>query len=1111
MCGRDPRHSRAGAGKHVKTTARAIECSPIGRERLASALAWLAVRPRAEPLLVVAPSLDAGNALLREVAIELGPTFGWYRESVASLAARLAALPLARAAHAPLGGLGALALCARAVFELRAQDALGRFAALADQPGLARALAHTFGELGMAGVAEDAQALEPDLRRLFARYRELLARFGLADRAALFEHAVHAARHAEGAPLGAPVLFFDVPLATHAERELVAAVAARAPACFATVPALDARARAGFERALGVPARMAPASHGTAPALRGGASITAVSALVRLQRQLFAPAAERGALDDAVSVLSAPGEARECVEIARRILREAARGVRFDRMAILLRSPELYRVHVGEALQRARVPAWFSRGAIAPDPAGRALLALLACAAEGLSARRFAEYLSLGVVPRPEANGAPPAAPPRDERFVAPADDASVFGARALALAGVSAERDGDEEAGDAPHGGLPSPRHWERLLGDAAVIGGLERWQRRLDGLRAELELRRNVAADEARARAAERDIAALQALRAFALPVIAGLHALPERASWGEWIEALEALAGRAIDRRDSVLQGLAELAPMAPIGPIGLAEVRIVLERRFGEQVVGEAGPPAGKVFVASIDEARGMLFDVVFVPGLAEKMFPPRLSEDPLLLDAARARISPDLAVADDRIAAERSSLSLAVGAACERVVVSYPRFATDRARPRVPSFYGLEILRAAEGELPGFVTLVRRATAAAHARMGWPAPREARDAIDAAEYDLVALDRFLNGSDGEFEGAANYLLNVNPHLARALRFRARRWHRRWHAADGLVDPGARARAVLAKHALPARAYSASALEKFAACPYRFYLSAIVGLSPREPPEPLEQIDALRRGVLMHEMLRSFGVRMRAEGRWPLTAAGRAQVEQVLDAVIDAVAQRYHELLAPAIMRVWEDGIADLRADLREWLARAAQDPSWVPAFFELGFGMRPGEPTLDAASRAEPVVLDCGLTLRGAIDVIERSDDVLRAIDYKSGRARPAYRAIDGGRALQPVLYALALERLFPDARVAGGQAYYCTTRGEYRRIAIALDDGARGAAELLANTVGDALETGFLPAAPAQDACEHCDFGAVCGPYEEQRVARKQGRLERLTQLRRHA
>ena len=47
------------------------------------------------------------------------------------------------------------------------------------------------------------------------------------------------------------------------------------------------------------------------------------------------------------------------------------------------------------------VPAWFDRGTRRPHPAGRAFLALLACAAEGLSASRFAEYLSLGQLPEP--------------------------------------------------------------------------------------------------------------------------------------------------------------------------------------------------------------------------------------------------------------------------------------------------------------------------------------------------------------------------------------------------------------------------------------------------------------------------------------------------------------------------------------------------------------------------------------------------------------------------------------------------------------------------------------------------------------------------------------
>ena len=95
-------------------------------------------------------------------------------------------------------------------------------------------------------------------------------------------------------------------------------------------------------------------------------------------------------------------------EIARRVLSLAGRGIPFDRIAVLLRSPEVYRANLEEAFNRADIPVHFARGAVRPDPAGRAFCALLKCAAEGLSAQRFAEYLSLGQVPDAAPSGAPP-------------------------------------------------------------------------------------------------------------------------------------------------------------------------------------------------------------------------------------------------------------------------------------------------------------------------------------------------------------------------------------------------------------------------------------------------------------------------------------------------------------------------------------------------------------------------------------------------------------------------------------------------------------------------------------------------------------------------------
>ena len=85
--------------------------------------------------------------------------------------------------------------------------------------------------------------------------------------------------------------------------------------------------------------------------------------------------------------------------------KKRSRGVRFDEMAILQRSPQQYLGVLEHALARAKIPAYFDRGIRRPHPAGRAFLAILNCAAENVSAKRFAEYLSLAQVPSLDPHG----------------------------------------------------------------------------------------------------------------------------------------------------------------------------------------------------------------------------------------------------------------------------------------------------------------------------------------------------------------------------------------------------------------------------------------------------------------------------------------------------------------------------------------------------------------------------------------------------------------------------------------------------------------------------------------------------------------------------------
>ena len=160
---------------------------------------------------------------------------------------------------------------------------------------------------------------------------------------------------------------------------------------------------------------------------------------------------------------------------------------------------------------------------------------------------------------------------------------------------------------------------------------------------------------------------------------------------------------------------------------------------------------------------------------------------------------------------------------------------------------------------------------------------------------------------------------------------------------------------------------------------------------------------------------------------------------------------------------------------------------------------------------DPASRAEPVPLEAGLILRGSIDLVERGlGGRLRVTDHKSGKAdAPKDVIVGGGRVLQPVLYALAAERLLGEP-VESGRLYYCSSRGGYEERVVPLDDAARAAAREFAAIVAGAIADGFLPAAPADGGCRWCDYRMVCGPYEEMRVALKPAaRLAALERLRR--
>ncbi len=1068
--------------------------------RLAGARSRLdAVQP---PILIVGASRAAADEFALGLAAERGATFGITRVGLTELVAKLAVPALARRGLTPSAPLSDEAVAARVADDLLKRDELDYFEPVAGMPGFPRALSRTLAELRMSGARPGDLGSHPastDLGALLQRAVGEREKAGAVDYATMLATATAEIVATPARFADHTVVLLDVAITSSADEAFARALIAAAGSVVATIPHGDARTLAAF-------ASTSALEHSSTSALEH----LSTSALGALQANLFAtepptPVAE----DGSVTLFSAPGEGREAVEIARRLMQEAARGVPFDQMAVLLRAPQTYLGVLEHALDRAGIPAWFHRGTRRPDPAGRALLALLACADEELSARRFAEYVSLGQVPLNDAGNADQWSPPADEIVEAvlpPADRAEDVQPEEEAQAATLRGETSRDVAGT-----LRAPWRWEDLIVEAAVIGGFDRWQRRLQGLEHEYDRRLREANSEdqesSRTKGLARDREQLRALRGFAEPVLAEMAEWPVEQLWGEWLDAIRRLAPRVIAQPARVLRMLQELAPLSAIGPVRLREVRDVLTPRLSTLTHEPPRRRHGRVFVGTPHSARGRSFRVVFVPGLAERMFPQKIREDALLPDDRRPATGVSLATQTTRAADERLQLTLAVGAASERLYVSFPRIELNESRPRVPSFYVLDLVRAVEGVIPPAASLGTRAFQAGASTLAWPAPRDPEVAIDDFEHDLATMGRLLTAGSGEVKGRARYLYELSPELQRSLTSRWLRWHRKqWEVADGLVrNVAATTGPALAAQRLGARPYSLTALQRFSVCPYQFLLAAVYRLSPLEVPAPLQQLDPLTRGSLIHMFQAATLKKLRAAGLLPLVEASLPAAQRHLDDTIAEVGRKERDELVPAIDRVWTDEIAAMSRDLKHWLELLVEEGAeWTPERFEFAFGLA-DTVDRDEHSSPAPALVDNRFLLRGSVDLIERHRQtrLLRVTDYKTGRnrTRSGQTMVDGGRVLQPILYGLALESIMPGESVVAGRLFFCTSLGNFTNHEIPLFGESRRTGVEVLEIIDRSIEHGRLAARPAADTCAMCDFQMVCGRDEERRTRRKDAAL----------
>jgi len=290
---------------------------------------------------------------------------------------------------------------------------------------------------------------------------------------------------------------------------------------------------------------------------------------------------------------------------------------------------------------------------------------------------------------------------------------------------------------------------------------------------------------------------------------------------------------------------------------------------------------------------------------------------------------------------------------------------------------------------------------------------------------------------------------------------------------------------------------AHVFSASQLEAFADCPFRFFQERVLDLLDIESAE--QAFDHLARGLVLHGALQQFHTRFVGRTIPEIESdEAAAAMRECAGAAFDLVATQFRHLP--------EGVLAAERARTIETLLRyerIARDPDnrnaldpWPPERFEVAFGQSQDADlpsfTLDTATGT--------IRLSGRIDRIDRKNGQFRLIDYKSSPI--AAKPLESGKIFQLALYALAAEAVLLPGEQCADALYVPVGHDKNPRLALsrtnpkaAWDERIARAKQSVAEAVAGIRAGRFHPTLD-KTPCNGCASQKVCR-FERARMRRK--------------
>ena len=683
------------------------------------------------------------------------------------------------------------------------------------------------------------------------------------------------------------------------------------------------------------------------------------------------------------------------------------------------------------------------------------------------------------------------------------------------------------------PAGRTPgfNPSYWDSLSRRAGIVGGLQQWQDRLTRHARDLERnaeRRHDKGEISDGRARQMRYEAVAARNALAFinllsgdvtppsvpPMVATGGGAPSPiGNWAahcEWARRLmDTYLSRDLSESDSqaedrIKEFLEGLAAADSIDPVTDLEIFTRTLREALAAPIGQLGPTGSGVFVSRFANACGMRFDAVWLVGMIEGAVPPAVRPDPLLPEAGW-QAAGGASRAAQRAARERGDYLSALASAPRRTL-SYPVADGNSQRQSYPSRWFLEQASVLEGRqiYSGDLAGLSDRPWLTATPSSVIALANAPDSALADEHDYL-LHRLLQWKSAGRRLAEHPLVLAGSagkaiRLERARAGRSRNLGGKFTEFDGNLSAATGAAGV---QLAPANSpVSATSLEAWATCPFRYFLGHILRLSALESPEDTATISALERGSLMHDILEEFTREIVGSGRLPAPSQPWSpEHRNLLKKITRSHFEDAEQRGVTGRPLLWDLARQEILDDLETFLEEDAilrRQHGTVALVAEANFGAGGDSPVVQ-----EP---DTGLFFRGRIDRIDLAENGKSAlvIDYKTGSPRPYSAldedAIDRGKRLQLGVYSLAARRLFPEASQV--QAAYWFTRTVARpRFAPSsyfdIDDSESGDRfrHGIASII-DGITSGLFPARPGpwvshperpgHENCRYCDFNSLC-------------------------